>query len=296
MCSGANRYLRAMITYGNAFYDLRDSLQPLYDEGEATAIAHAMLEHITAESKLQRLTHKDQNFTAEQEKVYNTVKEQLQQAVPLQYILGKSWFMNREFMVNNSVLIPRPETEELVAWIVSDNKAKHPNILDIGTGSGCIAISLKLELPESAVTACDVSSGALLVTRINAGNLNAEIEVKHIDFTNPEQVNTLGKFDIIASNPPYIPYTQKESLHANVVEHEPHVALFVPGDEPLLFYDLIADFGKTHLNENGLIYCELDRDYSTEAKNLFESKGYINVEIRKDIAGNTRMLKAMLKK
>lgn len=284
-----------MITYGKAFYDLRDSLQPLYDEGEATAIAHAMLEHITTESKLQRLSNKDKNFTVAQEKLYNTIKEQLQKAVPLQYIIGKAWFLNREFMVNDSVLIPRPETEELVSWIVSDNNGRKPQILDIGTGSGCIAISLKLEMPDAAVTACDVSSGALLVTRINASNLNAAIEVKHIDFTNPEQVDSLEMYDIIASNPPYIPFTQKESLHANVVEHEPHVALFVPGDEPLLFYYLIADFGKTHLNKHGLIYCELDRDYSTQAKNLFESKGYMNVEIRKDFAGNTRMLKAQLK-
>jgi len=285
-----------MITYSKAFYDLKASLQPLYDEGEASAIAHAMLEHITGESKMQRLVNKDTLFSGEQETTYDTVKQQLINAVPLQYIMGKTWFMGREFMVNNSVLIPRPETEELVEWVVKENKNTKPAIIDIGTGSGCIAVSLKLELPESTVTACDVSSGALLVARINASNLNANIEVVHIDFTNPEQVDTLGKFDIIASNPPYIPYTQKESLHANVVEHEPHVALFVPGDEPLLFYNLIADFGKTHLNDDGLVYCELDRDYAVQTKELFEAKGYTNVEIRNDMAGNTRMLKAILKK
>lgn len=285
-----------MITYGAAYYDLKASLQPLYDEGEATAIAHAMLEHITGESKLQRLVNKDVEFSAEQETTYNTVKEQLGNAVPLQYIMGKTWFMGREFMVNNSVLIPRPETEELVEWVTKDNADTKPSILDIGTGSGCIAVSLKLELPESTVTACDVSSGALLVARINASNLNANVEVTHVDFTNPEQVESLGVFDIIASNPPYIPFTQKESLHANVVEHEPHVALFVPGDEPLLFYKIIADFGKTHLTDNGLIYCELDRDYALQTKEMFETKGYTDVEIRKDLAGNTRMLKARLKK
>jgi release factor glutamine methyltransferase len=291
-------YLRSMITYGKAFYDLKDSLQPLYDEGEATAIAHAMLEHITAESKLQRLVNKDQNFTAEQEKQFNLMKEQLQKAVPLQYIIGKAWFLNREFAVNSSVLIPRPETEELVMWIVSDCKATNtkPTILDIGTGSGCIAVSLKLELPESTVTACDVSPGAVLVARANADMLGADMSLHAIDFTNVALHDSLGKYDIIASNPPYIPYTEKEVLHPNVREHEPHVALFVPGDEPLLFYDLIADFGKTHLNANGLIYCELDRDYAVQTKALFESKGYADVEIRKDMAGNTRMLKASLKK
>jgi release factor glutamine methyltransferase len=201
-------------------------------------------------------------------------------------------------MVNNNVLIPRPETEELVDWVVADCKVSdiQPSILDIGTGSGCIAISLQLDIPAAKVTACDVSTGALLVARINAGKLNADIDIRHIDFTNEEQVSSLGKYDIIASNPPYIPYTEKEVLHPNVLEHEPHVALFVPGDEPLLFYKIIADFGKTHLNENGLIYCELDRDYSIQAKELFENQGYADVEIRKDMAGNTRMIKARLKK
>ncbi|MBS1771753.1 MAG: peptide chain release factor N(5)-glutamine methyltransferase [Bacteroidetes bacterium] len=287
-----------MTTYSKAFYDLKDNLQPLYDEGEATAIAHAMLEHITGEGKLERLTNKDKNFTTAQEKQYNNIKAQLQQAVPLQYIIGKTWFMNREFSVNSSVLIPRPETEELVQWIVSDCKDSNqqPTILDIGTGSGCIAVSLKLELPESKVEACDVSPGAVLVARANADMLGADMTLQAIDFTYVSQHDLLGKYDIIVSNPPYIPYTEKHTLHANVVEHEPHVALFVPGDEPLLFYDLIADFGKTHLNNKGLIYCELDRDYSTQAKALFESKGYADVEIRKDLHGNTRMLKAKLKK
>ncbi len=285
-----------MLTYGQAYYDLRGSLQPLYDEGEATAIAHAIMEHITGADKLERLTEKDVPFTDAQQQQYTHTKELLLKATPVQYIVGKTWFLGREFMVNDSVLIPRPETEELVEWIISDNKDKQPTILDIGTGSGCIAISLKLGLPQSTVTACDVSSGALLVARMNASNLDAQVEVKHIDFLNPEQVATLGKYNIIASNPPYIPESDKETIHANVLAHEPHVALFVPTDDALLFYRIIADFGLQHLTDNGLVYCELDRDYAMQTKELFEAKGYSDVEVRKDMAGNTRMLKAVLKK
>lgn len=285
-----------MFTYGQAYYDLKGSLQTLYDEGEATAIAHAIMEYITGADKLERLTEKDVLFTEIQQQQYIDTKAMLLQAAPVQYIVGKTWFLGREFVVNDSVLIPRPETEELVEWIIKDNAGKQPTIIDIGTGSGCIAISLKLGLPESEVTACDVSSGALLVARINASKLHAQVEVKHIDFLNPEQVATLGKYDIIASNPPYIPESDKDTIHDNVLKHEPHVALFVPTDDALLFYRIIADFGKKHLNDNGLIYCELDRDYAMQAKTLFEEKGYCNVEVRKDMAGNTRMLKAALKK
>ncbi|OSZ78043.1 protein-(glutamine-N5) methyltransferase, release factor-specific [Chitinophagaceae bacterium IBVUCB1] len=285
-----------MHTYGQAYYDLKNALQPLYDEGEATAIAHAILEHITGADKLERLTDKDVLFTEVQQQQYEDTKVLLLKATPVQYIVGKTWFAGREFIVNNSVLIPRPETEELVEWIIHDNAGSSPAILDIGTGSGCIAISLKLGMPLSAVTACDVSSGALLVARMNASNLDADIEVKHIDFLDAEQVATLGKYDIIASNPPYIPETDKATIHANVLEHEPHVALFVPTDDALLFYRIIADFGQSHLNDGGLIYCELDRDYALQAKALFEDKGYTDVEVRKDMAGNTRMLKAVLGK
>ena len=289
-------YLCPMLTYGQAYYDLKNALLSLYDEGESAAIAHAIMEHITDADKLERLTEKDRPFTDAQQQQYTDTKELLLKATPVQYIVGKTWFMNREFMVNESVLIPRPETEELVDWVVKDNAGKSPAIIDIGTGSGCIAVSLKLDLPQSTVTACDISSGALLVARMNASNLNATVEVKHIDFLNPEQVDTLDKYDIIVSNPPYIPESEKATIHANVLNHEPHVALFVPTTDALLFYRIIAEFGKTHLNEGGLIYCELDRDYSMQAKELFEAMGYTDVEVRKDMAGNTRMLKAMLKK
>lgn len=287
-------YLCSMFTYSRAFYDLRNALLAIYDEGESTAAAHIMLEHITGEDKLQRLTDKDKEFTTEQQRQYNTIKEKLLKATPIQYIVGKAWFRGREFAVNENALIPRPETEELVDWIIADVKAAGttPAILDIGAGSGCISVSLKLDMPESTVTACDVSVGAMLVARTNANVMGADISLQHIDFLQESQRALLGIYDIIVSNPPYIPDTQKESIHANVLNHEPHVALFVSGGDPLLFYRLIADFGKEHLTDKGIIYCELDYDYAVEARQLFENKGYKNVEIRKDMSGNTRMLKA----
>lgn len=283
-----------MFTYSKAFYDLKNALLALYDEGESTAAAHIILEHITDEDKLQRLTDKDKEFTTAQQEQYETIKEKLLRATPIQYVVGKAWFRGREFAVNENALIPRPETEELVDWIIADVRAAgtKPSILDIGAGSGCISVSLKLDIPETMVTACDVSVGAMLVARTNANVMGADISLQHIDFLQESQRALLGVYDIIVSNPPYIPDTQKDSIHANVLDHEPHVALFVSGGDPLLFYRLIADFGKKHLTERGIIYCELDYDYAVEARQLFEDKGYKNVEIRKDMSGNTRMLKA----
>lgn len=284
-----------MLNYGQGFYELKKALQPLYDEGEADAIAHMIMENLTGLGKLQRLDHKETPFTEAQQTAFDTAKNKLLSATPVQYVLGKAWFWSYEFTVNEDVLIPRPETEELVEWLVRGVKKEQtkPNILDIGTGSGCISITTKLQLPEVTITACDVSEGALAIAQQNAKDLAADVTFMQVDFLKEEDRNKLGTYDIIVSNPPYIPVTEQHTLHANVLDHEPHVALFVPGNDPLLFYRLIADFGKERLTANGLVYCELDADHAMATKELFESKGY-SVEIREDLAGNTRMLKASL--
>lgn len=286
-----------MLNYGEAFYELKKVLQPLYDAGEAEAIAHMMMEHLTGLSKLQRLDQKETPFSEALQQQFDETLQKLLAATPIQYILGKAWFWNYEFTVNENVLIPRPETEELVEWLVRGVKkeanASHPRILDIGTGSGCIPITIKLQLPEVTMTACDISEGAIKVAKQNGTDLHADVNFLVIDFLKQEDRDKLGTYDIIVSNPPYIPITEQETLHANVREYEPHVALFVPGDDPLLFYRLIADFGKERLTAKGLIYCELDADHAIATKELFESKGY-SVEIREDLSGNTRMLKASL--
>lgn len=282
-----------MLTIGAAFYRLKNDLQPLYDEREAVAVAHIIMEHITGLGKLQRISHKDDVLSARELEAFANAIQLLVKGTPVQHITGKAWFAGYEFMVNKHVLIPRPETEELVQWIASDNatfSALH--ILDVGSGSGCIPVMLKKLLPAAAVTSCDVSPNALEVARQNAVHMHVDVTFLHLDFLNEIERAALDKYEVIVSNPPYIPMREMERLHTNVREHEPHLALFVPNDDPLLFYRAIAEFGHTHLLDGGCIYCELDADHAVETKELFLQLGYGNVELRKDIHGNYRMLRA----
>lgn len=292
---GRNGIYSLMLSYSTAFYSLLDILKPLYDEGEANAIAHEIMEHITGFSRLQRLDKKDELLTTAQQAQLDTAIAELKAARPLQYITGTAWFMGMPFKVNEHVLIPRPETEELVQWIVNDYKTsvKKVSLLDIGTGSGCIPISLKRLLPGATITSCDVSSDAIAVAKENARNLDADITIIKADFLDESQWTHFAQYDVIVSNPPYIPFSEKETLHANVLEHEPHLALFVPYNDALLFYRKIAGFGKTHLTGGGAIYCELHRDHAVATAVLFEQAGYSQVQMIKDMHGNNRMLKAI---
>lgn len=285
-----------MLSYNAAFYELRNDLQTVYDTQEATAIAHQVLEHITGAGKFDRLINKDTLLSEKQFSQYQQMKAELLTAKPLQYVLGYSWFMERQFEVNKHVLIPRPETEELVYWIINDHQGEQKilDVLDIGTGSGCIPISLKLAMPEWNITSCDISGDALRVATSNAQTLNAAIELKELDFLDKEKWSALGIYDIVVSNPPYIPETEREQLHANVREHEPGTALFVPSNDALLFYRNIAEFGKTHLKQYGSIYCEVHVDYANDTEALFREMAYSQTELRKDMHGNLRMLKASL--
>jgi len=292
-----------LMTYGQAFYDLRQRLQPLYDEREAATLAHEILYFVTGLDKTQRLLHKEKSFNTGQQEQYDKAASELIKGKPLQYITGAAWFLGRGFHVNEYVLIPRPETEELVHWIITDHRqgnsdnqgwfsSSQSHILDIGTGSGCIPVSLKLALPEATVAACDISSDALAVASRNAEVLHAAVDFHRLDFLNPAEYQSLRHYDIIVSNPPYIPAAEKEKLHTNVRDHEPGLALFVPNDDALVFYRAIAAFGSQHLNTNGYIYCELDAGHAQECKELFEQSGYSDVLLRKDMSDNWRMLRA----
>jgi len=309
-----------MLTYSQAFYQLKGQLQPLYDETEATAIAHLFLEFITGLGKLERLDKKDIHLTKTQQDGFDKKSKDLLKGKPIQYVTNSAWFMGREFLVNENVLIPRPETEELVQWILDDAHAAHspaaatedPNpaaaaktrILDVGTGSGCIGISLARLLPGSVVTCVDISHEALdtLETNIewvlseHEKRINASsIRLLELDFLDEAIRNKdLGRYDVVVSNPPYIPYKEKASLHDNVARYEPTIALFVPDGDALVFYRALASFGLKHLRNDGSIYCELDADHAEECKQLFESAGYTNVTLKKDIHGNWRMLRARL--
>jgi len=217
----------------------------------------------------------------------------LKKHVPIQYILGETEFYGLPFRVNDSVLIPRPETEELVDWIRSENNRNEAlNILDIGTGSGCIAIALKHEFPNAAVEAFDISDKALETARSNAGLNKLDVEFSKVDILNVADQSK--KWDIIASNPPYIPELEKSEIEANVLEHEPHLALFVPDNDPLLFYRHIALFAKKQLNPNGKLYFEIHRDYGKECMELLASLGFSEIELRKDISGNNRMIRSVI--
>lgn len=281
-----------MLSYSAAYGDLSAALQHLYDTREAAAITHEALEYITGAGRLQRLTDKDKLLTAEQVMQLNKIKSGLLSGRPIQYVLGHAWFMGRRFTVNEHVLIPRPETEELVQWIVDDNDGLSPSVIDIGTGSGCIPVSLKLLLPQAKVTAIDVSEGALAIAGKNAGLLKADVNFLQSDFLDTGTWQELGQFEVIVSNPPYIPDAEKETLSAHVREHEPGQALFVPGDDALLFYRHIAEFAQEHLAEGGAVYCELHVDYAVVTEELFRSMGYTATELRADMHGNLRMLKA----
>ncbi|MBK5270374.1 MAG: peptide chain release factor N(5)-glutamine methyltransferase, partial [Bacteroidia bacterium] len=206
--------------------------------------------------------------------------------------LNEAWFCGFKFYIDNNVLIPRPETEELVEWIITN--CKFPigqlSILDIGSGSGCIPIALKRKLRKAEVWSCDISNEALNVARQNANNLGGDVNFFQTDFLNKDLWEELPSYDIIVSNPPYIPEKGKEEMQPNVLMYEPQVALFVPDNDALLFYKAIADFAKKHLNRNGSIYMEIHESHGKEVAQLFQSKNYFT-EIKKDMQGKERMLK-----
>jgi release factor glutamine methyltransferase len=220
------------------------------------------------------------------------VLEQLKEYKPIQYILGSTEFYGCKIKVNKHVLIPRPETEELVDLIIHDTQLPHAqfqNILDIGTGSGCIAIALKKNIPNANVFALDVSEHALLVAKENAILNQTQITFICGDIRSFSSQDMTHSFDIIVSNPPYIRHCEKEKMSKNVLNYEPHIALFVKDDDPLIFYRVIADFAKKNLNNNGKLYFEINETMGNDVKKLLEKRGFKNVEIKKDMNKKDRI-------
>ena len=285
--------LRPMHTYHTAYYTLTEQLRQLYDGQEPAAIAHEVMYSLTGLDKGQRLMNKDVVFTEEQEKTYKHISQQMSKGVPMQYAIGHAWFIDRKYVVNEHVLIPRPETEELVQWIIDECKGKdNLSILDIGTGSGCIPVSLKLAMPWASVVSCDISEDAINVATENSAMLGAEVTFLQTDFLNEKQRAALGQFDIIVSNPPYIPAAEYADMHANVKDNEPSIALFVPDEDALVFYKAIAAFATEHLKKGGAIYCELHAPLAGDTQIMFQNSGYKQVMLRKDMYDNTRFVKA----
>ncbi len=229
----------------------------------------------------------------EEQPLFNTLSR-LKLQEPIQYILGTTNFMNLDFTVDSNVLIPRPETEELVYWILEDLKSKKEQkvkILDIGTGTGCIAISIAKNFPEAEVYALDVSKGALQIAKKNAADNNLAITFIEEDILQLQSINV--DFDIIVSNPPYVRELEKEQMAENVKNHEPDLALYVPDNKALMFYEAISVFAKENLKLGGFLYFEINQYLGKEMKVLLEDNNFLEIELRKDMFGNDRMIKGI---
>ncbi len=268
-------------------------LSTIYPAGEAGTISDWVIEHITGSKITERAANPRKELSPEQASLLHQYLERLLTHEPVQYVLGEAWFCGLKFKVDANVLIPRPETEELVEWVIANCKfpLSQLRILDIGTGSGCIAIALKRRLGKAEVWACDLSQGALALARENAQTLGVEVNFVEMDFLSLRDRSTLPSFDIIISNPPYIPEKDKEEMQLNVLNYEPFVALFVPDNDALLFYKAIAAFGKEHLKKDGSIYMEIHEGLGAEVLQHFQSENYTAV-LKKDMQEKDRMVKA----
>jgi release factor glutamine methyltransferase len=266
------------------------SLSPIYESGEIESFFFLILEQEHQLKRVDLALNPNLEFTENELQKWDAYLQALQKQKPIQYLLGKTQFFGLEFFVNEHTLIPRPETEELVSWIINDNQHQQSlNILDIGTGSGCIAISLDKNL-KAETFAFDVSYDALQVAQKNADHNQAFVHLVEFDILN--DVWEGDPFDIIVSNPPYVRELEKEEIKPNVLEYEPHLALFVSDENPLLFYEKIADFAKEHLSENGKLYFEINQYLGKETSEMLKNKGFKKVILKKDIYGNDRMILA----
>lgn len=273
------------------YRELWRTLEPMYGNGEARAVTDYVLDVCFGLSKADIMCGAVEEMTAEKTAELNKIFGRLTEGEPVQYVLGRAEFCGRWFSVRPGVLIPRPETEELCAWITADSKASaSPKVLDIGTGSGCIAITLQLDMPESKVTAWDISADALDVARENAQQLGANVNFVKLDALNAKPE---GEWDVIVSNPPYICEKEKKDMAVNVLEHEPHTALFVPDADPLLFYRAITRLAVQTLSKGGRLYFEINPIYADDTCHMMRAEGMTAVELRSDMYGKQRMAKGV---
>lgn len=277
------------------YQELWRRLAQVYDEGEAKAIARMVYEVRFNLTLSDLFIGKDTQLSANDQAELAEITQRLEQQEPVQYVLGQADFCGRTFLVNQHVLIPRPETEELCRWIISEFRDeslefRDCSILDIGTGSGCIAITLAADLPKAEVTAWDISGEALQVARENAKRLHFNVIFELADALNTPLDHEL--WDVIVSNPPYICNKERARIEANVLDHEPHTALFVPDDSPLLFYSAIAQYGLTALKTGGRLYFEINPLYAQELAEMLSMMSYHDIEIKNDTYGKQRMIRA----
>lgn len=296
-------------------------LSSVFPQTEIDTFFFLLIEEYLGFQRIDLVLQPNFEISSEKEIILNEILSRLKKEEPIQYILGKTEFYGFPFKVSSDTLIPRPETEELVEWILLEkqetrNKKQDFSILDIGTGTGCIPISLKKNLSNVTVSAIDVSEEALKIARQNAELNDVEISFILQDILKSESLNIIAnemkqsvinkeitssetprndvKFDIIVSNPPYVRNLEKVEINNNVLKNEPHLALFVDDDKPLVFYDKISDLAKKHLSKNGLLFFEINQYLGNETVEMLKSKGFTKVELRKDLFGNDRMIKASL--
>lgn len=281
----------------SAFTYITQNIAQLYEPREAANIAHLVMEHITGLSKLDRIIYKDRTLELTQQAQVEQAVEALLEHQPVQYVTGAAWFYGMELMVNPQVLIPRPETEELVEWIVNDVRMRGSadmRMLDIGTGSGCIPLALKKELPAADVWGIDVSREALETAKANAEQQQLEVRFEQVNVLNEQVTAGLPFFDIIVSNPPYIKQSEQAGMQQQVLAYEPSLALFVPDEDALLFYRVIAELAKHRLAKEGSLYFEINEALGKEVVALLKASGYREVVLKQDIFGKDRMVRAEL--
>ena len=266
-----------------------DKLAPIYGEKEANNMIYWSIQNVLEFSKSDCIIQKDAAVSETQKLKLLEIVTRLVEEEPLQYILGSTEFMSLQFKVNKHTLIPRPETEELVQWVLQED---FKSALDIGTGSGCIAISLAKQ-SKASLSALDFSKEALEVAKDNSKNNEVVIDFIYADILQKPALQQT--FDVIVSNPPYVLESDKKLMHTNVLKHEPHTALFVFDKDALVFYNSITDFAQSHLNENGKLFFEIHEKKGEELLQMLQEKGFSNLELRKDMQGKDRMLKAVWK-
>lgn len=272
---------------------LLDDFKEIYEEREASNIADMLLEKLTGYSRTESFLRKDELLNNEQVALLSKWTKDLLMHRPVQYVLGEAWFMGNPFFVSEGVLIPRPETEELVDWILETMKGKSGKVLDIGTGSGCIAISLAKYNQALQVSAVDKSLDALKIAQINSEKLSANVTYLQQDILSVNGAIFPEKIDVIVSNPPYIKNEEKADMHQNVLGFEPEMALFVPDADPLLFYRKIAEIATRSLVSGGFLFFEINEQFGKEVVSLLQEFGFKDVLLKKDLQGKDRMVKAL---
>lgn len=274
---------------------IQEKLTPFYPPKEVESLTRFILEHVTGFTRLQMHLNQDHELSDAKIMQIGEILNRLANHEPIQYILGEADFYGFKLAVTPDVLIPRPETEELVDWIIREEKDHCKRLLDIGTGSGCIPISIALHTSMERIEGWDISEKALKLAGMNAETNRSDVHFQKVDILNPDPVTVQGHWDVIVSNPPYVLTEESVQMEKNVVAFEPHLALFVPDHDPLIFFRAIAGFAVNHLHPGGRLYFEINEKLAQQTARLLDENGFSHILVRRDLQGKERMVRAVLK-